>query len=419
VIVKPDAHAPTRESRQGWRIVAALAVTVTASYGVLTYAFGIVLVPMQHDLGLSRLELAGAFSVALAVWALAGIAVDAALDAYSPRFVLLGGSVLAVVLVLAWSEVVNAVQLYLVFAGLGVAMAAVLYNAVFTVATRRFPERPRQAVTVISFAGAFASLIFAPLTGRLTVEFGWRAALVVLAALLALITVPLHALVSAPPVRAELQPKPRVSARRMGNFHALNTSRFWLLALALAFGSFCWSAVVVHLVPLLLDAGRSIEFATLTAGVVGISQLPGRLAFALLGDALSGPRLPIAAFGLGLVALGVLAFERSDIGVLSFAVLFGMSAGLMTLLSATAPAELFHASSYGTVSGGLFACSNAARAAGPFGSAGILILPGKYTALVAALAVLNALAGILGAAAFRGQHPDAAFPCGQSSAQDA
>jgi hypothetical protein len=37
------------------------------------------------------------------------------------------GSVLASILVLAWSRVTNVAQLYLIFAGLGIAMACVLY----------------------------------------------------------------------------------------------------------------------------------------------------------------------------------------------------------------------------------------------------------------------------------------------------
>jgi hypothetical protein len=38
----------------GWRIVGALAITETVSYGVLYYSFGVFLVPMQDDLGFSR-----------------------------------------------------------------------------------------------------------------------------------------------------------------------------------------------------------------------------------------------------------------------------------------------------------------------------------------------------------------------------
>src|SRR5207247_3535606 len=86
---------PPPDPAYGWLVVGTLAVTVTVSYGVLTYAFGIVLVPMQRELGWSRIELAGAFSLALAVWAVAGVAGGIALDRDSPRIRLAGGAPLA------------------------------------------------------------------------------------------------------------------------------------------------------------------------------------------------------------------------------------------------------------------------------------------------------------------------------------
>ena len=183
----------SRDESYGWVVVGALSVTVTVSYGVLTYAFGVLLVPMERDLGWSRIELTGAFSLALAVWAVAGVAVGIALDRFSPRVIMAGGSLLGTVLVLAWAEVQTPAQLYIVFAGIGVAMAAVQYNAVFAVATKWFRSRRRTALTAITLVGAFSSFIFSPLTGTLTAELGWRQALVVLAVVLGAITIPLHA----------------------------------------------------------------------------------------------------------------------------------------------------------------------------------------------------------------------------------
>ena len=52
------------ESRYGWVIVVALGVAVTVSYGVLSYAFAVLVVPMQQDLGASRAAITGAASVA-------------------------------------------------------------------------------------------------------------------------------------------------------------------------------------------------------------------------------------------------------------------------------------------------------------------------------------------------------------------
>jgi MFS family permease len=71
--------------------------------------------------------LTGAYSIALLVSAVASLAVGRFLDHHSPRLLMTMGSVLASILVLAWSRVTNVAQLYLIFAGLGIAMACVLY----------------------------------------------------------------------------------------------------------------------------------------------------------------------------------------------------------------------------------------------------------------------------------------------------
>ena len=59
---------------RAWGIVGALSVTETVSWGILYYAFAVFLLPMQRDLGFSAAQLTGAFSLALLVSAVAGIA---------------------------------------------------------------------------------------------------------------------------------------------------------------------------------------------------------------------------------------------------------------------------------------------------------------------------------------------------------
>ena len=388
--------AEAREERDptyGWVVVAALAITVTVSYGVLTYAFGIVLVPMERELGWSRLELTGAFSVALGVWAVAGVVVGMALDRYSPRVVMAVGSLLGAGLVAAWSQVHSLFALYAVFAGIGLAMAALQYNAVFAVATKWFRTRRRHALTAITLVGAFSSFIFSPLTGALVAGIGWRQALMVLAVILAAITFPLHAgVVRAAPVAVAEEAKHAPREVRS----VLTSPPFWLLAIALAAGSYVWAVIVVQFVPLLLDSGQSLAFAAFAAGVVGIGQLPGRLVYVLIGERLAGARLPVVAFGLAVTALVVLLVDRGVPAVLLFALVFGMSAGMVTLMSASLPAELFGRRSYGTVSGVLYACSNAARAVAPFASAATALLPGGYAALLLSLIGLSVLGALLG-----------------------
>ena len=60
---------------------------------------------MQRELGYSAAQLTGAFSLALAVSAVAGIAVGRYLDRHSPRALMTVGSIAGAALVVAWSQV--------------------------------------------------------------------------------------------------------------------------------------------------------------------------------------------------------------------------------------------------------------------------------------------------------------------------
>ncbi|MGH2713891.1 MAG: MFS transporter, partial [Solirubrobacteraceae bacterium] len=186
--------------------------------------------------------------------------------------------------------------------------------------------------------GATASLIFSPLTERLQASLGWRDALLVLAATLGALAIPLHALVlRSAPDAGGTAPREHVRPRRQ----MLRSSSFWLLTSAFTSASFSTYAIVVHLVSLLIHGGSDAAFAAFVAGLLGISQLPGRLMFVVVSRRLGEAALPVAVFGLGAAALVLLARERSDWAAIVFAVSFGASNGMATLLRATLVADLW------------------------------------------------------------------------------
>jgi MFS family permease len=78
-----------------------LALTETTSWGILYYAFTVFLTPMQAELGWSRADLTGAFSMALLLAGLAGIPVGHWLDRHGPRLLMTLGSCAASLLMLA------------------------------------------------------------------------------------------------------------------------------------------------------------------------------------------------------------------------------------------------------------------------------------------------------------------------------
>jgi MFS family permease len=209
-LAKMTARPTPRPASYGWRIVAVLAVTETISWGALYYAFAVFLPSMQRELARSKTELTGAFSLALATSALAAVPVGRWLGRHSPRALMTAGSLGAALLVLAWSQVHQLLLFYLIWVGIGLAMACVLYEAAFTVVTKWFRERRRQALTAVTLVGGFASFVFSPLSDWLIDAQGWRDALIALAILLAAVTVPLHALFLRPaPGRGDQDATPR------------------------------------------------------------------------------------------------------------------------------------------------------------------------------------------------------------------
>ena len=81
--------------RHAWTLVVTLGLTETTSYGVLYYAFTVFLAPMQAELGWSRSALTGAFSLALLLSGVVGLAVGRWLDYHGPHALMTVGSCLA------------------------------------------------------------------------------------------------------------------------------------------------------------------------------------------------------------------------------------------------------------------------------------------------------------------------------------
>ena len=391
------------DPRYGWTIVAVLAVTETVSWGVLYYAFAVFQVPMQNELGWSKSELTGAFSLALTTSALAAFPVGRWLDRHSPRPLMTLGSVLGALLVLAWSQVHDLLLFYLVWIGIGLAMACVLYEAAFTVVTKWFRVRRRQALTTVTLVGGFASFVFSPLSNRLIDAQGWREALITLAAILAAATVPLHGLFlrrtpeQAQPWAPTLVPgdPPAVlPERQVAVAEAIGSSAFWYLTAAFVLSSFAISAVAVHLIPYLLEGGRSAGFAAFSAGLMGVMQVPGRVVFAAAARLLPGRYEAPAVFLLQSVGLAVLASTTSGPGVVAAVCLFGMANGMATLVRATAMADAYGSAFYGSIAGVAATCATAARAVAPVAAAGAYVAFNGYEPLFWLLAACSLVAAL-------------------------
>jgi len=392
-------------------VVATLSVTEIVSWGILYYGFPVFLAPMEQDLGASRVAITGAFTVGMAVAALAALPVGRWLDRRGPWALMTLGSCLGATLVGAWSRVHSLPALYVVWTLMGLVLAATLYEPAFGAVVRWFPTQNRgRALTTLTLAGALASTIFMPIEAWLLGRAGWRPTLLVLAVILAVLTIPLHAIVlrRQPPhfsvsrraIPGRAGPAERGPGVALGV--AAHTPIFWALSLAFAIGNFSTASVTLHLIPYMVESGHSAAAVAAAIGWMGAMQIPGRLLFIAVAGRFGALGVTMAVFLAQAVGLALVAVAPSwSGGLLLVIAVLGAANGMATLARATTLAEVFGPAHYASISGAVALGANGARAAGPVGASLLYAALGGYRpvfwTLAAALVVVGAVAGVAGA----------------------
>jgi MFS family permease len=386
-----------KTSSYRWVIVSTLSVTETISWGILYYAFGILLAPMEREMGWSRAESTAAFSIALLVSAAFAVPAGRWVDRGGARVMMTLGSCAAVALMVAWARVESLSALYLLWAAVGVTMAAVLYEPAFAVLAKWFVRDRERAFTILTLAAGLASTIFNPITSMLAASLGWRQAVLVLAAVLGVTTIPMHAFLlrggpadageAARGAPASREDPPDVNARA-----ALRTATFWFLALAFLIQSFAHAGISLHSVPMLIEWGYQPTFAATVIGLVGAMQVVGRLVFAPLRTRLSSRTVVMLILACQSVAFLVLWGVPGTLGLFAFVICFGISNGMATLVRASIVAELWGRAHYGAIAGALSVASTLARAVAPLSIGLAYIAWGGYRPILFGLAIMSALA---------------------------
>jgi MFS family permease len=375
----------TADSSRARGIVAALAVTQTVGYGTLYYAFAVFLTPVAADLHTSTAAVTGTFTVSILISAVLAVPVGRWLDHRGGRALMTAGSLLGAVMLVAWSQVHTLWQLYLVQAGIGIAAAASLYEAAFAVIIAwHSPRRRPSALLALTVVAGFASTIFLPLTGRLVDEHGWRIALLVLAGIQGLLTVPLHALV----LRASTRTERRRSHPPIPLRTVLSDRGFWLLGISFTAHTAALAVVTVHLVAALIASGHPATFAATVAGLFGVLSVTGRLATTGLQRRYRTTTVVAAIFVIQGIAAALLPIAGHHRAGATIAVIgFGLGFGVASIAKPHLLAQRYDTRRYATIAGMMVVPITIAKAAAPLGAAGLHAGNGGYTGVFIATAI--------------------------------
>lgn len=383
----PTLLAPTHRRL----LVAVFSVTSTIGYVAMVQILPVVLIPVADDLETSRTAVAAASTVSTLMGALVAIPIGRIFDRHGGRLVMTGGSAIGAVAVLLWSQVTSLALLYVAFAMIGLALVMSTYEsafAVLVVATEPH-ERDRAILTVTMIAG-LATYVVYPLLGWMNSAFGWRTTLVVLAVILAVVSVPGH--LWAIPTREAHLSRVRTHAG-VPSGSALRRKRFRLIMTAFVAQAGSASAFLLLIVTYLLDVGHSTAVATAVPIAVGALQVLSRLILTTIARTV--PIAQATVFAFTVQAAGLLLLPLAGLS-LPFTLLcvaaVGLGQGVGVIARPSILADSFGVAHFASVLAAISVPMALARAVLPLVSTWLadwrfLVMCGSV-ALIGALALL-------------------------------
>ncbi|MCH8280447.1 MAG: MFS transporter [Chloroflexi bacterium] len=372
----------SRRVYYGWFIVAAAGSMEFANAASAISILTIFVNPMAEEFDWSRTEISGATSLGAILGASLAPFTGRLVDRVGSRWPLVLGGVAVALACVYLSAMQTLLGFYIAFSVSRTADQGLIKIGAVPAVGKWFERYRGRAVALVFFGGSAGIVVLAPVVQIVMVTWGWRAAWLVLGAvMLALGVIPSFLIVRRQPEDLGLavdgrpaldsvdQNTPLAAGSAAGSpepgvewplARAVRTPAFWLVLVSLFVASTSSAGVTLHLVPYLTQQGLGAGAAVSVISVLSISSALGILALGFLAERVS-PRILLAAvFSLIAVAIGVLLSADSLAKAYAFAVLHGLASGGMNTL-----APLLWASYYGRgILGSLHGISRAAQVAG-------------------------------------------------------
>lgn len=379
--------AARREFADGWPGVLGASLAVGAGMtGIGFYSLGLFVQPLQAEFGWSRAEVSTAATFEQFGVALAAPLVGRLADRIGVRPIAIASYVvapLALVLLSRTGPSVTAWYLLWLLAALAGCGTTPAVWARFVAA--RF-DRARGLALGLMLLGSGSAAILAPaLLGPFIGTHGWRSGLLAMAATMAVIGLPVALLIGKGDVRSTSKGAVR------GRFEA-NRSTATLLVVALLLGALV-AGMIVHLVPLLIDAGTAPTQAARYAAAIGFAVLGARILVGYLFDRFHAPYVA-SVFLLSPIAAALLLWLNGP--VILAALLLGVAAGAEVDMLAYFTSRYARMSNYGATYGVILGLFSFGAGCGPLLFGWSVDLTGNYdTALIASATLLILVVGLI------------------------
>jgi len=355
-------------SRYRWVIVAAGGVLGCVAIGGM-FSLPVLLQPIARDTGWSVTGVSSAMTIGFLAMALTSMIWGNLTDRFGPLPVVLTGSVVIAASLALASRATSLLAFQFIFGVMVGGATSAIFAPMMATVTGWFETQRSLAVSLVSAGMGVAPMTMSPMVAWLVSHHDWRTTMLILAAVVGSIMIPVALLVRRPPALsaapAAAPSNSAASPAEMTVAEALRSPQFLTLVATNFFCCATHSGPIIHTVSYAISCGIPLVAAVTIYSLEGFAGLFGRIAFGIAGDRLGAKRVLVA--GLLAQAFGALAyvFVRELAGFYAVAAVFGfIYAGTMPLYSVLIR-ENFPLRMLGTVIGGTAMAGSLGMATGP------------------------------------------------------
>jgi sugar phosphate permease len=388
-----------------WVVAGMTALVLLVTAGVRT-APQVVITPLEQEFGWTRDSISFAVAISILWFGLGSPLAGTLVDRFGLRGVMAGGLVLISAGLGFMVTIGSLWQLHLfwgVIVGTGTGALSNVLGAI--VAQRWFLTHRGLIVGLMSAAAAAGQLIFLRTLISVTDARGWRAAMGLIAIAIAVLIVPVLALMRERPEPMGLRRfgEERVTGaartvdendrRRTSLAEAARTRDFWLLAASFFVCGYTTNGLIgTHLLPHALEHGFTSVVAGNAIVIMGLMNMVGTLASGWLSDRFDNRWLLAVYYGFRAVSLVLLPFVGSFSGLLVFSIIYGLDWIATVPPTINLTAQRFGRGSLGVLYGWIFFSHMVGASVAAYVGGVLRVALGDYTLAFLSAAVLGFIA---------------------------
>ena len=349
-----------RKIYRGWYMVAIAIVAQMLVYGLVFACFGLFVLPVSRDLGLSRAEMNSALVLLTIGAGLTAPLVGSLIDKLSLRLVLLASmAFLSLCLALLGLSHSLWVSGFIMLLPLPFAVQAAGVLSMNVLLVRWFRLFRSRAIALGMLGLSLGGIVVPPLVAASIEAMGWRQSLLLASGTLFVILIPLYLFVRDRPGESDMEspdadpapePQPVTPAGKADMRAILASPAFWVIAVAAGLATAVMQGTQVSLVPMAIATGLSTIQASALLSAFGGGVLAGMVLAAYAGDRVDRVTLLCGLYVLLALMNAALMVTQSYAGLIAIAAGLGL-AGAATPIYQALAADMFGADAFGKVRG--------------------------------------------------------------------